>query len=175
MSSPRPSVVRTAESTGGVLIYLIESPPQCLPPVRTGELADAWRAAHDAASGQTWGAPRLFRFLGEDGPLDLALNDDDACCWAAALDSHSALSTPSGLAVCIRLLALIALIARAPWLERFCRITRAGARLEPALLRVAATVPLDRHAGFDDDEFRERLGHAAPLLAPNRFSPGALT
>lgn len=164
--------IRTAHGPDGALTYLIETPPQALPPVRSGDLAEAWRTAREAAVESAWGIPRMFRFLGDDGPVDLALTDDDACCWAEALDRQIGLTTAYGLAMCIRLLALIDLIGRAAWAKPLCRLSRAGAALDPALLRAAATAPLNGQAGFDDAAVRARVGHAA--LAPPTMIPGVM-
>ena len=150
--------IRVARVPGGPLTYLIDAAPQSLPPVRSGDLAEAWAAARDAASDTRWGTPRLFRFLrSEGGMLDLALADDDACCWAAAVDQTAGMHTAYGLSLCLRLLALVDLLARAAWLGRFYRLGRAGAALDPALVRVAATTSLTSQANFDEREFRARL------------------
>lgn len=151
------SLIRMGRAQNGVVTYLIATTPPALPPVRTGDLAEAWRAAREAAADGEWGVPRVFRFLAEDGPLDLALTDDDACCWMAASDEVAPLATASGLSLCLRLLALIDLIARAPWAKRLCRLDRSGAALAPPLLRAAASAPLTAHAGFDEASFQIRL------------------
>ncbi len=162
MTKPERSPIRIARGPDDALIYLIDVPPTALPPVRTGDLAEAWHAARHAAAQSEWGTPRLFRFIGDDGPLDLALADEDACCWMQAVDSFVGLAKIEGLSLCMRLLALIDLIAKAPWASRFCRISRAGATLDPALLRVAATIPLTDQASFDETVMRDRLATAGP-------------
>ena len=58
---------------------------------------------------------------------------------------------------CLRLLALIDLVARAPWALPLCRLERDGAELHPSLLRIAATTPLTAEARFDPDRFRTNL------------------
>lgn len=163
MAKPAPPPIRVATTPGGPVTYLVYLSPEALPPVRSGDLADAWGAAREAAAGSEWGTARAFRFLQDDGEtLDLVLSDEDACCWAAAVDHTAAIQTTYGLSLCLRLLALIDLIARAPWLGAFCRIGRAGAALDPALVRAAATVPLTRQAAFDERRFRIQLGAAGP-------------
>ncbi len=139
---PQPPI-RVAHASDGSVIYLVAAAPDALPPVRSADLLEAWDAAREAAAGAAWGLPRLFRFSGPDGEtLDLALADEDACCWAGAVDVTAGISSLYGLSLCLRLLALVDLLARAPWTGGLCRIGRAGAALDPALVRTAATTPL---------------------------------
>jgi hypothetical protein len=162
--------IRVARVPGGPVTYLIDAPPEALPPVRTGDLAEAWEAARQAACDTQWGTPRLFRFLRtEGGMLDLALADEDASCWAAAVDRTAGMHTTYGLSLCLRLLALVDLLARASWLARFYRLGRAGVALDPALVRVAANTALTSQAGFDEGEFHARLAESATPF------PGAIS
>jgi hypothetical protein len=81
------------------------------------------------------------------------------------------MGTSYGLSLCLRLLALVDLIARAPWAAGFCvlgRGRRGTAELHPALLRAASSPPLTAEARFDESCFRARL---AALPAPNRPDP----
>ena len=163
----QPAFCRVVQAGDGALTYLVNGGPDSLPPVRTGHLADAWESAHDAAVESEWGHRRLFRFLHPDGTiLDMALADADACCWARAVDRTAGLQTPYGLSLCLRLLALVDLLARAPWTGALCRLGRAGAALDPLLLRTAATAPLTKEAGFDETAFRVRLGGHARVAHP---------
>jgi len=163
MMEPTQSLVRVVKARDGSLTYLVAAAPESLPPVRTFDLAAAWDAAREAATGSEWGLPRLFRFIREDGDtVDMALADEDACCWAEAVDHTTGMHTTYGLSLCLRLLALVDLLARAPWTGAHCRIGRAGAALDPLLLRTAATAPLTKGAGFDESHFRVRLGAAGP-------------
>lgn len=158
MSERAQPPVRVAQARDGTLIYLVRIAPDALPPVRSGDLAAAWEAAREAAAGSEWGMPRLLRFMREDGTtLDMALADQDACCWAEAIDQTTGLQTTYGLSLCLRLLALVDLLARARWTETLCRIGRAGAALDPALVRAAATLPLTADASFDESRLRTRL------------------
>ena len=160
-----PPPIRMARLHDGTLTYLVDVPPEALPPVRGRDLADAWEQARDAAAGAAWGAARLFRFRRPDGgTTDLALSDADACCWVAAVDARVGIGTSHGLSLCLRLLALVDLLGRASWLSGLFRIGRNGATLHPALLAAAAEAPLDADARFDETRFRARLGH--PLAAP---------
>ena len=154
-----PLPIRTARLRDGTLTYLVDLSPEALPPVRGRDLADAWEQARDAACGAAWGAARLFRFRRPDGgTTDLVLSDEDACCWAAAVDARVGIGTSHGLSLCLRLLALVDLLGRASWLSGLFRVSRNGTTLHPALLAAAAESPLDAEARFDETRFRARLG-----------------
>jgi hypothetical protein len=154
--------VRVDVVAGGALTYVVDAPPEALPPVRGRDLERAWYAARDAAMAATWGTRRGFRFRRADGSFtDLALADRDACCWAAAVDQIAALTSSYGLSLCLRLLALVDLLAHARWAAPLCRLERDGADLHPSLLRAAAATPLTAEARFDEGGFRS---HLAPLL-----------
>lgn len=147
----------------GFLIYQVGMSPDALPPVRTRDLAEGWDVARRAAVESQWGEPRMFRFQAEgDAPVDLALNDDDAACWAAAIDAAWGLQTAYGLSLCLRLLGLVTLLAASPALRALCPLSRAGATLDPALVRAAAAVPLSSRGHLDEACVRAHLAHAAP-------------
>jgi hypothetical protein len=55
------------------------------------------------------------------------------------------------------LLALIEVLARVPRLEPFFDVTPAGVDLHPSLLTVAAALPLDAAARFDEAALMQRL------------------
>ena len=161
-----PLPIRTARLQDGTLTYLVDLPPEALPPVRGRDLAEAWEQAREAACGAAWGAARLFRFRRPDGgTTDLALSDEDACCWAAAVDATVGIGTSYGLSLCLRLLALVDLLGRASWPSQLFRIGRNGATLHPALLATAAEAPLDADARFDEARFRARLSCAVTGVA----------
>lgn len=163
--------VRVGATADGILTYLIDLPPEALPPVRGRDLAAAWDAAREAASSSIWGAARLFRFRREDGSFtDVALADRDACCWAGAVDTTVGMNTTHGLSLCLRLLALVDLLARARWAGGLFSLERDGAALHPALLGAAATAPLTPDARFDETGFRLNL---ARLPGPFRDATGA--
>ncbi len=146
----------------GSLTYLIGLPPEDLPAVLRRDLERAWLAARDAALAQRWGVARFFRFQRPDGSYgDLALADPDACCWAGAVDGTVGLRNSYGLSVCLRLLALVDLLARVRWADQFCLLRRDGADLHPSLLGAAASAPLTAEARFDESGFRSRLAQAA--------------
>ena len=152
----RPVQVRAAGD--GTLTYLVDVPPEALPPVRLRDLAAAWDAARNAAIAARWDMVRLFRFRRADGSVtDLALADPDACCWAGAVDGTVGIGSAYGMSLCLRLLALIDLLTHARWADRFFTITREGAELHHALLRGAATAALTREARFDESDLRARV------------------
>jgi hypothetical protein len=158
---PTISVATTQE---GALTYLVTSPPSALPPVHGRDLAAAWDAAREAARDAAWGAARLFRFRLPDGSFtELALADRDARCWADAVDHTVGMSTSYGMSLCLRLLALVDLLARAPWAAGLLAFDAGLAVLHPALLRLAANAPLSTDARFDEAQFRNSL--ARPAIA----------
>ena len=159
---PSPSGIRTRETADGTLTYLVAMPPEALPAVRPRDIEAAWCRARGAALGEQWGDPRIFHFLRADGSrIDLALTDPDAACWASAADRVAGLTTVYGLSLCLRLLALVALLARAAWARAYFKLDRDGARLDAGLLATAAGVPLTPEAGFDPDSFHARLTSAS--------------
>ena len=161
-----PSPIRVGTGPDGSLTYLVDLPPEALPPVTRRDLEHAWHAARRAALAGQWGAVRVFRFRRpEGGHSDLVLADRDASCWAGALDARHSMATRQGLSLCLRLLALIDLLAQSPWAVPLLRLARDGAEPDPALLAVAATEPLTPEARFDQTGFRARLArHTAHRL-----------
>jgi hypothetical protein len=150
--------IRVGGDPDGQLTYLVDLPPEALPSVCKRDLERAWHAAREAALAERQGVVRGFRFTRPDGShVDLALADRDARCWVAAVDRSVGIANASGLSLCLRLLALIDLLARAPWARSLLHLARDGAELHPALLRAAASQPLTREARFDEAGFRVRL------------------
>lgn len=161
VSDPSPGV-RVDRGPDGLLTYMVDHAPEDLPLVRGRDLERAWYAARTAAIAAAWGPARGFRFRRPDGStLDLALSDQDAACWAGAVDGTVGLSSRYGLSVCLRLLALVDLLGRAEWAVRFCRFASDGAELDGTLLRAAATTPLNGDLRFDEAPFRVRLHPAS--------------
>ncbi len=145
--------------------YLVDAGPEELPAVRGRDLDRAWHAARQAALAEAWDTIRGFRFRRADGRItDLVLADPDACCWVGAVDRLAGLGSRQGLSLCLRLLALVDLLARAPWTASLCRLARDGAELDPRLLRLAAVAPLSAEARFDEAAFRAALAAAPPRL-----------
>jgi hypothetical protein len=172
----QPQTIRIGAGPDGSLTYLVDVPPEALPAVTRRDLERAWYAARDAALAQDWGVVRGFRFNRPDGShTDLALADRDARCWVGAIDSTVGIGNSQGLSLCLRLLALIDLLAHASWTRPLFHLARDGAEFHPALLRTAASQPLTADARFDETGFRLRLSrfaagfqldapHAAPRL-----------
>jgi hypothetical protein len=141
--------IKTAQRRDGVLLYMISQPPERLPPVTKRDLEQAWEAAQQ--SRYSHATPRCFRFAALDGEtVELALNDTDAASWAEAVDRQMDLTTAHGVSVCLRLLALVALLSRAAWLRPWFSRGRAGLELHPALLQAAALAPLNGQGAFDE-------------------------
>ena len=160
--------IDVAMDRSGALIYRVDVSPEALPAVRSSDLGEGWDAARQAAAAAMWGEPRLFRFLpGEADAVDLALTDDDAACWAEAIDCLWGLQTTYGLSICLRLLGLVALLAASPSLRLLCPLSRGGAAVDPALMRAAASVPLSVRGHLDEDRVRAHLAQAAPHRLPN--------
>jgi hypothetical protein len=156
--NPGRGTIRVGGTADGFMTYLVDLPPEALPAVCKRDLERAWFAARDAALAERQGAVRGFRFNRPDGShTDLALADRDAQCWVGAVDSTVGIASAHGLSLCLRLLALIDLLARAPWTRSLFHLARHGAEFHPALLRAAATQPLTRDARFDETGFRTRL------------------
>lgn len=159
--------VLVAPAAEGGFLHLVPCAPQALPPVSSAALLEAWEAARHAAAAGQWGAPRRLLFQTESGSLSLAIADRDACCWSAAMDRSADLSTLRGLAICLRLLALIEVLGRSRALGALFSLTSDGAALHPALLRAAATQPLDSGARFDERALQRLVSHR--LHAPQGF------
>jgi hypothetical protein len=174
--SDRPRAVRVGAAADGTLTYLVDVPPEALPPVRLRDLVNAWDAARHAAiaaghGAATWGVARLFRFRRDDGSCtDLALADPDACCWAGAVDGTVGMNTSYGLSLCLRLLALVDLLARASWAASLFSLRRDGAEIDHCVLHTAATVPLTREARFDETGFRAIVEPARLPVRPPPLS-----
>jgi hypothetical protein len=153
-----PGAIHVGGDPDGLMTYLVDLPPEALPSVCKRDLERAWYAAREAALAERQGAVRGFRFHRPDGShTDLALADRDARCWVGAVDRTVGIANTSGLSLCLRLLALIDLLTRAPWARSLFHLARDGAEFHPALLRAAASQPLTRDAQFDEVGFRARL------------------
>ena len=165
----RSPAVRRVVARDGMTSYLVGVALSELTPVLARDVAAAWDAARGAAVDAAWGCLRLFRFRAADGTTtDLALADPDASCWAAAVDSRIGLDHVYGIAVCVRLLALVDLMASADWAGRYFTVKRDGAEIDPALLR-AATLRLTVQGRLDPILVRRTLDDA-PALSPPRHN-----
>ena len=150
--------IQVAAAADGALVYRVATPPEALPAVRSRDLAAAWDAAREAARAEQWGAATRFRFERGDGAVtELALADPDARCWAAAVGRVAALGTHYGISLCLRLLALVDLLAHARWAARLLAFESGLLRLHPALLRLATASPLSADGLFDERSFHAAL------------------
>jgi hypothetical protein len=155
-TAPLPPIRVLRDAHGG-LTYLIDALPEELPAVRKRDLELAWDSAHRAARNGQWGVLRGFRFQRTGSahpPRDLLLADQHAASWAEAVDGLVGLRTLYGLSVCLRLLALIDLLAHARWADQLYRMHRGEAEMDVRLLRLAASARLTPQAGFDAAAFR---------------------
>lgn len=163
--------VQVESCRDGSLAYLIDLSPESLPAVRPRDLDAAWQAARAAAVASAWGTVRYFRFRRADGgSSDLALADPDACCWAGAVDATVGMRTTYGVSLCLRLLALVNLLAHAAWAAGLVTLARDGAEIDPGLLAVACAMPLNPAGNFDEPRLRATLAaRGGPLrLATSR-------
>jgi len=171
MGPPPGPIIRIGDGPGGAVTYLVDLAPEDLPSVAKRDLEQAWYAAREAALAEHSGSVRVFRFQRPDGNhTDLALSDRDAICWAGAVDRSIGLRSTLGLSLCLRLLALVDLLARAPWISPLYRLARDGTEFHPALLRAAASQPLTSDARFDELQFRlclARFGTGFQVEAPS--------
>jgi hypothetical protein len=158
--------IRVAEDASGALAYAIPCPPESLPAVKPEALLAAWQAARAGAASGSWGPPRTLMFRRPDAePTVLAIADRDARCWAEAVDRGADLGTLDGLALCLRLLALVEVMGRAAWLAGLFDVTPQGVELHPALLRAASAMPLDAGARFDAEALRRLLSRGIAARA----------
>jgi hypothetical protein len=140
---------------GGEVLYLLREPPSVLPLVSKRDLEQAWEAAGCVTA---LGPARVFCFkLPDAPPLELRVADRDASAWVAAVEQSIGLGTARGVSVCLRLLALVALMAQAGWARDWFAVSRAGARIRPELLHAAAMVRLNATGGFDETALRALL------------------
>ena len=159
---PEPPIEVRAGLDGRIL-YVVHLPPEELPAVRKRDLAAAWEQAHQAALAGRPGAWRALRLRSPDGgSTDLALEDRDARCWAEAVDRDIGLHTSYGISLCLRLLALVDLLAHAGWAGSLLR-GRGDAVPHPELFRLAASASLSETARFDPVCFQKGLGHLRAL------------
>jgi hypothetical protein len=127
------------------------------------DLEQAWEAAQAAKAAP----PRFFRFAPAGAaPVELSLRDRDAAAWAASVERSTGLSTPYGVSICLRLLALVALMADAGWARAWFVLRRDGAKIRPELMHAAALVALNDSGGFDETDLRALLPEQRDHLRP---------
>lgn len=156
-------------------LHKLDFGPEDLPPISPLDLRKAWRAAHVAAEvglAMEPGDLEGVTFRHKNGAeTRFVFADIDAACWAAAVDRTYDLQTVTGLSLLFRLLALIALMADAPWLRPFFSLTaKDGASLAPRLLSTAASHPLSSGAGFSAQSFKAAMGIGEASNLPSPFA-----
>ncbi len=147
-----PAAIEVAAAPDGRLCYAVQGAPAALPAVCPRDLLACWTDAHRLAASGVWGAARQFRFLTHPAPIDIALADPDARCWADAVDARASLATRYGLSLCLRLLALVDLLTHSPQARALVAFDAGEAELHPRLVAAAAAQPLNveaRFGGFD--------------------------
>lgn len=166
--------VSVAHAPDGSIRYLVRVAPDGLPPVLKRDMEAAWDAVQGMRPGRD--AARGFRFVQPDGSeVDLLLADRDARGWAAAVDRLAGLHTSYGVSLCLRLLALIDLLARRRDAARLLDRQARDLRPHPSLLRAAASAPLDGSFRFEETRFMRRLsGHLSPQAQPSAPTNGVL-
>lgn len=151
----------------GTPCHLVPLAPEDLPAVPPRALLHAWRTAAGAAQAERVAEGRAFRFAAADGTgPELALADADAACWAGAVEASVGLHTVHGVALCLRLLALVDALARLHWLKPLFTLDPDGAEFHPSLLAAAATQRLTAHARLDDTRLRAALSRCLPNALP---------
>ncbi len=148
--------IRTEYGPGGEVLHVIPGAPADLPPVSKFHLEQAWEAARAAsfAHAQIHG----FRFDAADGaPFELLLADRDAASWTGSVERVADLSTAYGVSLCLRLLALVALMGSAQWLRPWFTLQAGHADIHPALLQAASVAPLTPDGGFAETSLRALL------------------
>lgn len=170
-----PAPIRVARAPDGALAYAVPVPIERLPAVPPGELLAAWSLARQGAALRRWGPPRVLLFPrpeggGDGGAMEIAIADRDAGAWAEAIDAAVGLETLPGLALCLRLLALVEVLTRAAWLSPLYDVTPEGIDLHPALLAAAASMPLDAGARFDEAGLRRLLSRPLPQTGTSRLT-----
>lgn len=152
-------MVRTIPLPSGALRHEIGVTAAELPAVAPAALQAAWEIAREGAAAGQWGQARLLVF--RDG-VEIALTDPDAAAWMEAITRAAGLETLSGLALCLRLLALVDLMGRAPWLRGLFALGAEGVEFHPMLLAAAARAPLDPTGRFEDAAMRAMLARSLP-------------
>lgn len=158
-------MVHTTPLPSGALRHDLPVTPGKLPAVPPAALEIAWEVAREGAAAGQWGQPRLLVFA--DGQ-EIALTDPDAAAWVGAMERHAGLDSLHGVALCLRLLALVEAMGRAEWLRGFFAIGARGVEFHPLLLAAAARAPLDATGRFEDSAMRGILRRTLPPSPSSR-------
>jgi hypothetical protein len=141
-----------------VVLHRVSALPSALPCVTRRDLEAAWEAA-----GALPPSPplRCFQFVSPSGPpVELVLEDQDAAAWAAAVERSAGLESAQGISVCLRLLALVALMAQGGWVRDWFSRTGGGIDIRPELFAAAARTRLTDFGGFDETSLHALLPQA---------------
>ena len=149
--------IRTKIGPGGEVLHVVPGAPPDLPPVSRFHLEQAWDAARAASAGLAPPRTHGFRFNGGAAPLNLLLADRDAASWTHGVERIADFSTAYGISLCLRLLALVALMGQVEWLRPWFSLGRGRADIHPALLQAAALAPLTPEGGFAETSLRALL------------------
>jgi hypothetical protein len=155
-------MVRTTALPSGAFRHELAVSPAALPAVPPAALEVAWECAREAAEAGLWGPARLIAFQGGE---EIALTDPDAAAWAEAMERHAGFDTLAGLALCLRLLALVEVMGRAAWLRGHFAIGAHGVEFHPVLLAAAARAPLDATGRFEESAMRAMMKGILPRAA----------
>lgn len=158
------------------MIRHYEHPLSALRAVAVPDLMEAWDAATAAAlSGERASTDEVGGFvfaLVGGGERRIVLSDPDALCWAAAVDRLFGLDSEQGVAICFRLLALIAALSAAEWAQHLLEADpEGGLALHPSLLRAAARLPLSDDGRFDLAAMHAEIASDTARRLPPGFAP----
>jgi hypothetical protein len=168
--------IRIETGPRGEVLHVLPFPPSDLPAVARFHLEQGWDAAREAAlNPRAPSRTRGFRFAPPSTmPVDLLLADRDAQGWTAGIERVADFSTAYGISLCLRLLALVALMGSAGWLRPWFGLSRAGVEIHPALLQAAALAPLTPAGGFAETSLRALLPAALQDAAGQRRMNGVM-
>jgi hypothetical protein len=130
------------------------------------DLDHALDQARAAALLRKAGPACAFRFRASGGgTTEVAIVDPDARCWAAAVAATTGLGSAYAVALCLRVLGVIDLIAGAGAAAR-ARITRRGrgvCTIDRALLDAAAFGPITADGRLDPATITVGIGAASTI------------
>ncbi len=140
------TAIRRVTGPDGAALHLVPLAPERLPKVTKRDLERAWLAAHQQAQRPCPSPPRAFHFA---SGATLTVTDADARLWASAIDASADLATAYGVSLCLRLLGLIALIAREAWCAPHLQFRGADCPVDASLLKAASLATLTAHGALD--------------------------
>ncbi|HQT45926.1 MAG: hypothetical protein B7X08_02885 [Acidocella sp. 20-63-7] len=147
--------VESLSGPAGAVLHRVGALPSAMPGVTRRDLEAAWEAARALPASPPL---RCFQFVSPSGPpVELVLEDKDAAAWAEAVERSAGLESAHGVSVCLRLLALVALMAQGGWVREWFLLTRGGIDIRPELFAAAARTSLTDSASFDETALRALL------------------